>query len=70
MERNEAGLDRALRGAAAVVAAVAAFAVGPTSAAGIALIVVTVVLAGTAATGFCPLYRVLGISTCRVPASK
>ncbi len=70
MERNEAGLDRVLRGVAAIAAAVAAFAVGPTSGAGIALVVVAVVMAGTAATGFCPAYRLLGISTCRVPAGK
>lgn len=70
MERNEAGLDRVLRGAAAVIAAIAAFAVGPTSAVGIALVAVAVVLAGTAATGFCPLYRLFGIRTCRVPAGK
>lgn len=70
MERNEAGIDRVVRGVAAVAAAVGAFAVGPTSGAGIALAVVAVVMAGTAATGFCPLYRVLGVSTCRVPAGK
>jgi len=70
MQRNEAGLDRIIRGAVAVVAAVAAVAVGPTSGLGIALLVVTVIMAGTAATGFCPLYRVFGMSTCRVPARK
>jgi hypothetical protein len=32
--------------------------------------VVAGVLLVTAATGFCPLYRVLGISTCRVPAQR
>lgn len=70
MQRNEAGLDRIIRGVVAVVAAVTAFAVGPTSGVGIALVVVAVIMAGTAATGFCPLYRVLGMSTCRVPAGK
>lgn len=70
MQRNEAGLDRIIRGAVAVVAAIAAFAVGPTTGGGIALLVVTVIMAGTAATGFCPLYRVFGMSTCRVPARK
>ncbi len=70
MERNEAKLDRVVRGVAAVAAALAAIAVGPASGAGITLLVVAVVMAGTAATGFCPLYRLLGISTCRVPADK
>lgn len=70
MERNEAGIDRVVRGVVAVAAAIAAFAVGPTTGGGIALAVVAVVMAGTAATGFCPLYRLFGISTCRVPAGK
>lgn len=70
MERNEAGVDRVVRGVAAVAATVAAFTVGPTAGAGIALLLVAVVMAATAATGFCPLYRLFGISTCRVPADK
>lgn len=70
MERNEAGIDRIVRGVAGLVAVAAAFAVGPTTGAGIALVVVAVVMAGTAATGFCPLYRLFGVSTCRVPARK
>ncbi|MEX2533951.1 MAG: DUF2892 domain-containing protein [Nitriliruptoraceae bacterium] len=70
MKRNEAGFDRVIRGLVAVVAVVAAFAVGPTSGAGIALVVVAVVMAATAATGFCVLYRLFGISTCKAPASK
>ncbi|MGM0617752.1 MAG: YgaP family membrane protein [Actinomycetota bacterium] len=70
MERNEAGVDRVVRGVVAVAAAVAAFAVGPTSGAGIALVAVAVVMAATAASGFCPLYRLFGISTCRVPTAK
>ena len=36
------------------------------SVAGIVLAVVAVVLGVTAATGFCPLYRVFGLSTCPV----
>jgi hypothetical protein len=53
MQRDEAGLDRVIRGVAAITAAVAPLAVGPTSGARIALVVVAVVMAGTAATGFC-----------------
>jgi hypothetical protein len=34
MERNEAGLGRVIRGVAAIAAAIAPFAVGPTSGAG------------------------------------
>ncbi len=70
MERNQAGMDRVLRGVAAVAAVDAVVAVGPTSWAGITLAVVAVVLGATAATGFCPLYRLFGISTCRVPVGK
>ena len=61
--RNQATIDRWLRGLLAVVSAVIAVAVGSSSVGGVILWVVAVVLALTAATGFCPLYRVLGIST-------
>jgi len=70
MERNEGGFDRVVRGVLAIVAVVAAFSVGLSSGAGIALAVVAVVLAGTAAIGFCPMYLLFGISTCRMNASK
>ena len=36
---------------------------------GIVLLVVAVVMVVTAAVGFCPLYRLFGISTCKVPNS-
>jgi Inner membrane protein YgaP-like, transmembrane domain len=61
--RNESTLDRWLRAVAAVVAAVVAIAVGSSSVLGVILWIVAVVLALTAASGFCPLYRVLGVST-------
>lgn len=70
MTRNEAGIDRVIRGVVAVATAIGAVAVGPTSGVGIALGAVTVIMAATAVSGFCPLYRVLGISTCRVPAGR
>ena len=63
--RNQATIDRWLRGLLAVASAVIAVAVGSSSVAGVILWIVAVVLALTAATGFCPLYRVLGISTYR-----
>ena len=50
----------------AACAAVFAFVTGIGSALGIVLLVVGVVLAATAVTGFCPIYRVLGMSTCPV----
>ena len=37
---------------------------------GIVLFVVAAVMLVTAAVGFCPLYRLFGISTCKVPASS
>ncbi|HSN06700.1 MAG TPA: DUF2892 domain-containing protein [Candidatus Angelobacter sp.] len=63
MSVNESTLDRVLRAVAGIAAAVAAFAVGFGAALGIVLAVLAVVLLGTSATGFCPLYRLLGIST-------
>ena len=61
--RNEATLDRWLRTLLAVVAAIVAVAIGSSSVGGVILWIVAVALVLTAATGFCPLYRVLGIST-------
>ena len=63
--RNEATWDRWLRGALEIVAAIFAIAVGSSSVGGIILWVVAVVLAVTALTGFCPLYRLLKVSTLR-----
>jgi hypothetical protein len=68
MTTNEAPLDRIVRVVLALAAGVGAFAVGASTVLGIVLLVIAAVLLVTAATGFCPLYRVLGISTCRVPA--
>ena len=48
-----------------VGALVGALAIGIGSVGGILLLVVGGVLVVTAATGFCPLYRVLGLSTIR-----
>ena len=68
MIRNESTTDRVLRVTGAVVAGVIALLVGAGSILGIVLLVVAVVLLVTAASGFCPLYRVLGMSTCPVPS--
>lgn len=66
MIRNEGPVDRAARAVIGLIAAIAAFTVGAGSALGIVLLVVGAVMLLTAATGFCPLYRVLGnITTLR-----
>ena len=63
--RNLATIDRWLRTGLAVVTAILAVAVGSSSIGGVILWIVAVVLAFTAASGFCPIYRVLGLSTYR-----
>ena len=63
MSRNESNLDRMIRVAVAVIAFVAGVAVGSSSLLGIVLFVVAAVMLVTAAVGFCPLYRLLGIRT-------
>ncbi|AJK68036.1 YgaP family membrane protein [Corynebacterium marinum] len=64
MLRNVAPLDRALRGGAAFVAAnVAANLPDSKKPVKFGLLALAVVLGVTAAIGFCPLYRLLGIST-------
>ncbi len=63
MVKNESKLDRIIRVVLGLVALIVAFSVGASSALGIVLLVVAVVLLVTAAVGFCPLYRLLGLST-------
>ena len=65
MSRNESNLDRLIRVGAAVVVIIGAVAVGASSVIGVVLFVVTGILLATAAVGFCPLYRLLGIRTDR-----
>ena len=69
MTINEGTADRSIRAVLGVVAAVGAVVVGIGSVLGIVLLVLAGILLVTAAVGFCPLYRVFGISTCRVPAA-
>ncbi|WP_156192697.1 YgaP family membrane protein [Corynebacterium kalinowskii] len=65
MKPNEGSLDRGLRAVLAIIAAAcAAFVTSGTTS--IILWVVAAILALTAAVGFCPLYRIFGISTCKV----
>lgn len=65
MAKNESGMDRIVRLVVGVVAVVLAFSVGAGSVAGLVLLVVAAIMLVTAAVGFCPLYRVFGISTNR-----
>ncbi len=65
MTPNENSTDRAIRFVLGVVLLALVF-VGPKTPLGwLGLIPL-----GTAAMGFCPLYRLLGISTCRIPARR
>lgn len=66
MTANVGSTDKIVRLVLALAAAVFAFVTGLTTALGIVLAVVAVVLAATAFTGFCPIYRVFGMSTCPV----
>ncbi len=70
MTTNESSVDRIIRVVIAAVAFVAAFAVGLGSVGGIILALVGAVMLVTAAVGFCPLYRVFGMSTCKVPQQR
>lgn len=65
MKRNESNQDRGIRAVVGFIALlIGLFAVGGFLRA--LLIIVGLVLVITAAVGFCPLYRLLGINTCKV----
>jgi hypothetical protein len=66
MNTNVGSTDKIVRVVLALAAFVFAFVTGIGGALGIVLMAVGVVLAATALTGFCPIYRVLGMSTCPV----
>lgn len=70
MTRNEGTIDRIIRVVMALAALAGAVAVGPSTVGGILLIALAAILAVTAAIGFCPLYRVLGLSTRPVQTPK
>ena len=70
MNRNVGTPDRVIRAVLAAVVLIAAGVVGLPSGLGIGLLVLAAVLLGTAAVGFCPLYRLLGFSTCPVPSRR
>lgn len=64
MKHNTGSADRIARVVLAIVFAVAGIAVGGTVA--IVLFVLAAVMLVTAAVGFCPLYRLVGVDTCKV----
>jgi hypothetical protein len=63
MTANVGSTDKIVRLVLALVAFGFAFVTGIGTALGIVLLVVGVILAATAFTGFCPIYRVFGMST-------
>jgi uncharacterized membrane protein HdeD (DUF308 family) len=63
MKGNESSLDRILRGILGLALLLVAFLAVPAGALQIVLAVIGVVLLLTGAIGFCPLYRILGLST-------
>ena len=64
MTRNMGALDRSVRAfVVAPIAIVLAFVVGAASVGGVILLVVAAIMVATSATGFCPAYVVVGIST-------
>jgi hypothetical protein len=67
MQTNVGTTDRIIRAIAGIAALIGAVALGIGTGGGIALLVVGAVMVVTAAVGFCPLYRVLGLSTCPAP---
>lgn len=64
MTHNTGNADRMVRVVLAVVLAVAGIALGGTL--GIVCFVLAAVMLVTAAVGFCPLYRLVGVNTCKV----
>lgn len=69
--KNVGSTDRIVRFVVAAVALVLAFVVGVGSVGGVVLLVVAAIMAITGAVGVCPLYRIVGVDTCKVrPASK
>jgi hypothetical protein len=71
MIRNVGSSDRIIRFVVAAAALVVALVVGAGSVGGIVLLVVAAIMAVTGAVGTCPLYRLVGVNTCKIrPAAK
>jgi hypothetical protein len=70
MQKNEGNVDRIIRAGISVTALGTGLAIGgPLNPVGVALLGVSGIAGVTAATGYCPLYSVLGISTAGADAS-
>ncbi|APT90459.1 hypothetical protein CSPHI_04695 [Corynebacterium sphenisci DSM 44792] len=68
MKRNESTADRAVRAIAGIILLILAFTIAGAPWNWV-LGIVGAVLLITGAVGFCPLYRLLGFSTCPAPAA-
>lgn len=68
MNTNVGRTDKLVRVGIAMVALIAAFSVGASTGLGLALLVVGAIMAVTALTGVCPIYRVFGMNTCKIPS--
>ena len=67
MARNVGTMDRAARAFIGILALLGAFVLGWFSGWMVwAAAAVGVIMLGTAAVGFCPLYRLAGVNTCRI----
>jgi hypothetical protein len=67
MVSNVGKADKVIRAGIGVVALALAFLVGIGSVGGIVAAAVAVIALITAAVGYCPLYRLFGISSCPTP---
>jgi dienelactone hydrolase len=70
MQQNVGTIDRSLRVLVAAGAVAGSGVLGFSTAGGIVLLAVAAVMAVTAASGFCPLYRLLGVGTNRGGGSQ
>jgi len=70
MVRNEGNLDRVLRGIVGAVLLIAWIAGWFSGAVAGVLGIVGLVLVATAIVGFCPAYRLFGVSTCPTPQKR
>jgi len=65
MKKNMGTTDRGFRGIVVIGAVIVSGVIGFSTVGGIVLLAVAAIMAITAASGFCPLYSVLGIKTTR-----
>ena len=70
MNKNMGSTDRIIRLVIAAIAVFLYFNGTLTGTVGIVALVVAAVFTLTSMVGFCPLYRLVGLSTCPVPSSK